>query len=108
MRVISKTRLRLFWENEPAAEAALRRWHSIVSRASWSAPPDVKVTFGKNVDFVEVASGNTVGVFNVHGNTYRLIAAMHFVTKSPKKGRVYVLRVMAHEEYDLNQWKEEL
>jgi mRNA interferase HigB len=108
MRIISKTKLRRFWEGNPDAETALRRWRAIVLAASWATPPDVKATFGKNVDFVEVESGNTVGVFNVHGNTYRLIAAIHHLPKFYKKGRVYVLRVMTHDEYDLNHWKEEL
>ncbi|HBL30167.1 MAG TPA: hypothetical protein DD490_25305 [Acidobacteria bacterium] len=39
-------------------------------------------------------------VFNVSGNRYRLIAAVHFNRK-----RVYVRHVLTHEEYDQGEWK---
>ena len=50
-----------------------------------------------------VTHGNTVYVFNVGGNLYRVVAAVHFNTQ-----RVYVLRVMTHREYDSSDWKEAL
>lgn len=42
-------------------------------------------------------------VFNVCGNTYRLIVAMHFNSQM-----VYPLRFLAHAEYDRDDWKDEL
>jgi mRNA interferase HigB len=48
-----------------------------------------------------VRSGNTVTVFNIGGNKWRLIAAIHYNTKI-----VYILSVMTHEEYDVDKWKE--
>jgi mRNA interferase HigB len=44
-----------------------------------------------------------VAVFNIHGNKYRLIAAIHY-----DYPRVFVLRVLTHREYDTNRWKKEL
>ncbi len=66
------------------------------------------ITMMKRVDFVKVASGRTVAVFDIRGNHYRLIAAIHYLVRSPAKGRVYVLRLLAHAEYDLGRWKKEL
>ncbi|MCB0190076.1 MAG: type II toxin-antitoxin system HigB family toxin [Caldilineaceae bacterium] len=50
-----------------------------------------------------VGTGNKVIVFNVGGNKVRLIAAVHFNTKT-----VYVLRVLTHSEYDRQEWKRAL
>ena len=38
-------------------------------------------------------------VFNIGGNKYRLIAAIHF-----NRGRVYIRHVLTHQEYDRNRW----
>jgi mRNA interferase HigB len=54
-------------------------------------------------DQVRVASGNPVVVFNVCGNTYRLICAIHYDT-----GKVFLLRFLTHAEYDKERWKGEL
>jgi len=39
-------------------------------------------------------------VFNISGNKYRLVAAIHFNRK-----KVYVRHVLTHEEYDQGAWK---
>lgn len=52
---------------------------------------------------MKVQSGNTVAVFDIHNNKYRLVAAIHY-----DHPRVFVLRIMTHEEYDKNYWKNEL
>lgn len=75
----------------------LRQWYAKTLSAQWNTPADVKRTFGGNVDFVKVRSGSTLAVFD------RLIAAIHY-----DFGRVFVLRVMTHREYDLDHWKREL
>ena len=54
-------------------------------------------------DQVRVASGNPVVVFNVCGNTYRLICAIHF-----DPGKVFLLRFLTHAEYSKDRWKDEL
>jgi mRNA interferase HigB len=52
---------------------------------------------------VTVGSGNIVTVFNICGNKYRLIAAIHF-----NRQRVYVLQLLRHAEYSREFWKEQL
>jgi mRNA interferase HigB len=42
-------------------------------------------------------------VFNVCGNRYRLIVAMHFNSQM-----AYTLRFLTHAEYDRDDWKDEL
>ena len=42
-------------------------------------------------------------VFNVCGNTYRLIVAIHF-----DRQLVYTLRFLTHAEYSKDRWKDEL
>jgi mRNA-degrading endonuclease HigB of HigAB toxin-antitoxin module len=105
MRVISKGKIRSFWlENNKQGRArrSLEQWYDLVKRQSWLKPAQIKSAFGKNVDFVQSDSGNHLAVFNIYANHFRLIAAIHYVPKMPNKGRVYVLRILSHQEYDLN------
>jgi mRNA interferase HigB len=111
MRIISETRLKTFWEANPQqvrAKKSLRLWIAKTKAAAWKNPADVKLTFGKNVDFVQSDNGNVLAVFNVRANHYRLIVAVHYLDEHPDKGRVYVLRLLTHEAYDQNRWKQEL
>lgn len=103
MRVISKTRLKEFWAVHPDSEKELTTWYQVTDSATWRNPGDVKMAFGARVDFVKVRSGNTVAVFDVTNNRYRLIAAIHY-----DHPRVFVLRVLTHAEYDEDKWKQEL
>jgi mRNA interferase HigB len=40
-------------------------------------------------------------VFNISGNTVRLIAAIHY-----NRRRLYIRAVLTHSEYDQGKWKE--
>lgn len=55
-----------------------------------------------HADQVTVASRRTVTIFNL-SRSFRLITAIHY-----KQGRVYILRLFTHSEYDKNQWKDDL
>ena len=105
MRIISHTKLRRFWRepHHQDAEKPLTQWYDITDSAQWTNPADVKRSFGATVDFVKVQSGVAVAVFDIHNNKYRLVAAVHY-----DYPRVFVLRIMTHEEYDKNYWKYEL
>ncbi len=102
MRIVALKRLRMFWEEFPDAQKPLQRWYGDVDAARWSNFQDVRRMYN-TVDSCKVASGNTVTIFDIGGNKYRLIAAVHYNT-----GMVYVLRVMAHREYDRDVWKNQL
>jgi mRNA interferase HigB len=99
MRIISKRRLREFWESRTNdaqnAERDLAAWYKLAKHAAWSTFAMLRQTFG-SADQV----GNCV-VFDVGNNRYRLIGRVNY-----GKGIVYVLRVMDHAEYDRNLWIE--
>ena len=63
---------------------------------------EVRIAF-PHADVVEVASGKPVTVFNVAGNKYRLVTAIHY-----NRQVVYTLRVLTHAEYSKGKWKEQL
>jgi len=98
MRVISKSRLRQFWESPEGqeAEGPLQAWYTHVSNrtVSWYSWGDVKAEFG-NASIV----GNCI-VFNIGGNKFRLITRILYPSQ-----KVFVLRVMTHSEYDEDKWK---
>ena len=82
----------------------MREWYKITQKAAWRNFAEVKATFGQT-DQVKVSSGQAVCVFDVGGNELRLVAFVSY-----QKGKVYVLRVMTHKEYDKGnqRWKESL
>jgi mRNA-degrading endonuclease HigB of HigAB toxin-antitoxin module len=57
----------------------------------------------RSADQVRVRSEKVVAVFNIHGNAFRLICAIHYNTR-----KVFLLRLLPHAEYSKNGWKEEL
>ena len=89
MRIISKRRLREFWEGRKKASAKAERdlsaWYKLAKNAEWANFAMLKQTFGSS-DQV----GNCV-VFDVGSNRFRLIGRVNYV-----RGIVYVLRVMDH------------
>jgi mRNA interferase HigB len=98
MRVISKSRLRKFWEspNFEDSEGPLRAWYTHVNNkeVTWKNWGDVKAIY---------ATADAVGncaVFDIGGNKYRLIARILYPSQ-----KVFILKVMTHKEYDKGQWK---
>lgn len=99
MRVISKARLREFWEtpSHEDSEGPLRAWHTHISHKSvaWQSFAGVKAEFG-----TASLVGNCV-VFNIGGNKYRLITRILYPSQ-----KVFILKVMTHAEYDDDKWRE--
>ena len=104
VRIITWRALREFGQKWPNAMGPLHEWYKVTEGATWHRFMDVKATFGQT-DQVKVGSGQMVCVFNIGGNKFRLIAFVSYA-----KGKVYVLRVMTHKEYDKGgqRWKDEL
>lgn len=94
MHVISKKKLREFWEQRPEAESPLRAWCRVAEHASWETFADVKQTY-PNADQVGRCT-----LFNIGGNKFRLVVIIRF-----NAARVYVRHVMTHKEYDKGTWK---
>ena len=102
MRIIKENYLQTAAKRYPKAAKYLAAWVAIVRAATWKNLAEVQSCYG-SADFVRVTSGNSVVVFNVCGNTYRLIAAIHFNTQI-----VYILRFLTHAEYSCDDWKKDL
>jgi len=100
MRVISKSRVKQFWETpgHGDAEGPLRAWYTHVNSktVSWHSWGDVKADFG-SASIV----GNCV-VFNIGGNKYRLVTRILYPSQ-----KVFVLKTMTHTEYDEDKWQED-
>lgn len=96
MRIISKKKLREFWERHPKARSPLEEWYQITKPMTWGKFADVRATF-KKADSV----GRFV-IFDIGGNKYRLIAVVHY-----NRDRLYVRHVLTHAEYDEGKWKDD-
>lgn len=100
MRVISLEPLREFWTVHPDAEIPLRLWYRTARAALWRNLNEVRRTY-PHADAVRTAGGDTLTVFNVCGNRYRLIVRIRY-----DFGLVNVRHVLTHAEYDRGRWKE--
>lgn len=92
MRLISNKALRGFAGAHADAETALRGWRRIVERGVFANYAELKHAFNS------VDKAGDYFVFNIAGNKFRLIAAIHFNTQI-----LYVRAVMTHAEYD--RWR---
>jgi mRNA interferase HigB len=90
MRILSRSTLRTFWESHPDAEEALKTWYYEASHADWQSPVDVKSAHGN----ASIIANNRV-VFNIKGNTYRLIVAIRYDI-----GIIFIRFIGTHAEYD--------
>jgi mRNA interferase HigB len=101
VRAISRSTLRRFWESRTSDAQIARRdltaWLKVAKNAVWANFASLKESFSA-ADQV----GNCV-VFDVGNNRYRLIGRVLY-SHPRRQGRIYVLRVMDHKEYDKGDW----
>jgi mRNA interferase HigB len=92
MRIIAIGTLRDFWSRggHGDAEQPLRAWVHIVKVASWERPVDAKTMFRT----ADILPEDRI-VFNIGGNKYRLVVAVHYRGK-----RVFIRFIGTHAEYD--------
>lgn len=98
MRVISAKPLRVFANKHADAKTPLGTWLKLAEHGTFRNLAELKRTFG-GVDVVPVKQGN-LHVFNIGGNKYRLVAAVHFNTQ-----KLFVRHILTHAEYDAGGWK---
>lgn len=89
MHVISKHALSAFWLKHPAARAPLEPWYRLAKTSNFFSFSEVKRTFG-SADYVP-----PFVVFDVGGNNFRLIVALHY-----DRQKMYIREVFTHAEYD--------
>lgn len=90
MVIISKAVLRDFSKSNANAEIPSGDWYELVKKADWKNFNEMRKTFN-SVDAV----GNDRYVFNIKGNSYRLIALIIFKVRT-----VFILFLGTHEAYD--------
>ncbi|MFM2243737.1 MAG: hypothetical protein RLZ97_2593 [Verrucomicrobiota bacterium] len=90
MRIIAVRTLREFWDSHADAEQPLKSWYKEAADTRWKDPNDIK----QRHPSADILPGNRV-VFNIKGNTYRLIVKIHYNT-----GIVFIRFVGTHAEYD--------
>lgn len=90
MHVISKKKLKEFWERHPDAEQPLRAWYADAKRADWTRPTDIASV----IQSARPISNNRV-VFNIGGNKYRLVVAIRY-----QSGAIFIRFIGTHSEYD--------
>ena len=96
MRVIARRTLREFvaslsgQRDQPAVKAALDAWFDEVSKANWTTAGDVKASYAT----ASIVSAERI-VFNIKGNSYRLVVAVDF-----EKSIVWIKWIGTHKAYD--------
>jgi mRNA interferase HigB len=90
MRVIAVRTLKEFWEKNPKAKDSLLSWFEATEAAVWNSPNELKQQF-RNASIVNEKRV----VFNIHGNSYRLIVDIEYRLKI-----VFVVWLGSHRDYD--------
>lgn len=94
MHIVSRKRLKEFWEIELNALTPLDEWYKRLKKTKCSNLAALRQIF-PTADLV----GKCI-VFNVGGNKYRVITKIDF-----QRETVYVRFVLTHSEYDKDKWK---
>ena len=96
MRIIARRTLREFiasrsrYKGQPALKAALDAWFDEVRKARWVSTADVKRLYGT----ASVVTADRI-VFNIKGNSYRLVVSVDF-----EKSIVWIKWIGTHRDYD--------
>ncbi len=98
MHVISQKALWKFAKEHADAATSLRAWFKLARHGRFNNLAELKRTFA-GVDVVPV-KGHDLYVFNIGGNKYRLVTAIHF-----NAARLFVRHILTHSEYDTDRWK---
>lgn len=89
MRVISNKALVDFAGDHPEASAPLQAWRRTMVSGTFRGFSDLRAAF-RSVDKI-----GRFFVFDIGGNKFRLVAAIHFDRRI-----VYIRHVQTHREYD--------
>ena len=95
MRIITRRRLLEFSNRYRDAKEPLERWYRIMKLHEFETYSELRQVF---------PSADKVGkltIFNIGGNKYRLIVAIHY-----NREIVYIRDILTHNEYDKGKWKD--
>lgn len=94
MHIITRKRLMEFSRIHPDARGPLNAWFTIVRKTDYASFVNLRMTF---------PSADQVGrftVFNIEGNKFRLIVAIHY-----NRQKMYIRHVLTHAEYNRGAWR---
>ena len=89
-RIFAKSTLREYWEKNPESEQYLKTWYDTAINTDWETPNDVKQTYAN----ASILKNNRI-VFNIKGNSFRLVVKFNF-----KKKWIFIRFIGTHKEYD--------
>lgn len=90
MRVIAVKTLKQYAKKKKEAEQSLFAWYEEVCSANWKNHNELKEQFRA----ASIISDKRV-VFNIHGNTYRLIVDIEY-----RLQLIFIVWIGMHKEYD--------
>lgn len=90
MRVISKRTIEAYYTNHPDCKSSLLAWYERFTQTEWRDFNHIKTAF-PSTDYV----GNNHYVFNIRGNSHRLVIVIQFI---PQRGLIRFIGT--HAEYD--------
>jgi mRNA interferase HigB len=90
-RIFAKSTLREFWNTHKDSEQYLKTWYNTAMNSDWKSPNQVKQTYAH----ASILKDNRI-VFNIKGNSYRLVAKFNF-----EKQWIFIRFIGTHSEYDL-------
>ncbi len=99
MKIIKPSRIREFQDQYPKARKNLGRWVDYVEKSTWKNIAEIRKVF-PTADAVKVDSGRTVTIFNICGNDFRLITAIHY-----NRQMIFVMLFLTHAEYSKESWR---
>lgn len=89
-RIFAKSTLKEYWEKHPDSELYLKTWYDTAMNTVWRTPNEVKKTFTN----ASILKDSRI-VFNIKGNSYRLIARFNY-----EKQWIFIRFIGTHSEYD--------
>ena len=89
-RIFAKSTLRTYWLKHTNSEQYLKTWYDTAMNSNWKTPNDVKRTY---INASILKNGRIV--FNIKGNSYRLIIKFNF-----EKQWACIRFIGTHAEYD--------
>ena len=89
-RIFAKSTLREYWEKHPESEQYLKTWYDTAMSSDWSNPYSVRQTY-VNASILK----NSRVVFNIKGNSYRLVVKINFMKKW-----IFIRFIGTHSDYN--------
>ena len=94
MRVVGKAVLEKAHKKHGDLASPLAVWLKLAEASSWTSLNDIRQT----LPWTDAVGGRYV--FNIKGNTYRLITTVNFMTST-----IFIDALLTHAEYTKGDWK---